>query len=275
MAILTVKATWQGYISLGQLGIPVRLYSAVQSVRPRFIQLHETDGSPVERELRCRAEGRKIESSEVVRAIEVKPGRYVTITDHELGVTAHSPVKTISVQQFSEPNAIPNVYIDKPYYVVPAKGGERAYALLREVLARLCKVAIGQFVIYNQERIACAYIYGDLIMLQQLHFAAEIVPRQSIKSPALPKPSPSEIEALSAVVQRFSGPLYLEDYHDEHSEHIRELVERKAKGLAAPREERIAPHATPETDIIAALHDTLGARRLVDNPAGNAHLASM
>lgn len=270
MAITSVKAAWQGYVSLGRLGIPVRLYAATRPIRPRFVQLHEADGSPVERELRCRAEQRKIDSSEIVRAIEVEPGRYVTLTAHELGVAAKSPVKAISVQQFCESDTVAPIYMDKPYYVVPARGGERAYALLREVMARQNKVAIAEFVIYDQERIAMIDVYDGIIMLQQLRFSAEIVSRRSIKTPALPKPSPTEVEVLSAVVERFSGPLYLEDYHDEHSERIRELVERKAKGLKGGlRQERIAPHATPEADIISALHDTLGGRKLIDNLASD------
>jgi non-homologous end joining protein Ku len=44
-----MKATWQGYIALGQLGIPAKLYSASRSIRPQFVQLHEKDSSPVER----------------------------------------------------------------------------------------------------------------------------------------------------------------------------------------------------------------------------------
>ena len=275
MATAPTKAAWQGYISLGQLGIPVRLYSAIQSIRPKFVQLHESDGSPVERELQCRAEHRKIDSSEVVRAVEVEPGRYITLTDRELEVSVKSPVKSIVVQQFCEPAVVSSLYIDKPYYAVPSGGGERAYALLREVLVRRHKVAIAGFVIRTQEHIAMIGTFGDVLLLQQLRFSAEIVPRQSLQTPALPKPTPAEIDALSAVVDRFSGPLYLEDYHDEYSESVKDLVERKAKGLPARRQERIAPHATPESEIMEAIHETLGERKLVDNQSGGTTFPAM
>jgi DNA end-binding protein Ku len=256
------KATWQGYIALGKLGIPVRLHSATQSLRPRFVQLHEKDGSPVERELRCKHEKREIAPSEIIRAVEYEPGKYITLTDRELEQSATSPIKTIDVKQFCDPEAIDPIYFEKPYYIAPTRGGERAYSLLREVLARTGKIAIVQFVIYNKERIAAIGIHGDLLVLQQLRFDTEIVPRSSIKTPALPKPSPAEIEALSTVVERYTSPLYIQDYHDEHAEHINELIERKAKGLPAPRAERTAPNATPESEIVNALEDTLG-----DQPA--------
>lgn len=196
-----VRATWQGYITLGQLGIPVRLYSAVQSIRPRFVQLHESDGSLVERQLKCKVEQREITSSEIVRAAEVEPGKYVTLSDREPDTGQPSAPKTVAIQQFCDQKDIPSIYIGRPYYVVSTKGGERAYSLVREVLARLKKVAIAQFVIYNKAHIAVLGVVGDLLILQQLRFAQEIVPRQLIKSPALPKPSPHEIEALGQVVE--------------------------------------------------------------------------
>lgn len=257
------RAAWQGYISLGRLGIPVRLYSAIHSIRPRFVQLHESDGSPVTRELRCQAEHRKIEAAEVVRAIEYEPGKYVTLTDNELATSSKLPAKTLAVQQFCEPADIPSIYFDKPFYIVPTKGGERAYALLREALGRLGKVAFAQFVLYAQEHIGMLGVHGDLLLLQQLHFAGEIAPRSALKTPPLPKPTPAELNALSEVVRRFSGPLYIEDYHDEYSEQVHALVDRKARGLPSARRERIAPHATQDTELITVLQDTLEEKRLI------------
>lgn len=264
MAAVT-RATWQGYIALGQLGIPVRLYSATQSTRPKFVQLHEKDGSPVERTLRCREERKEIDSSEIVRAVEHEPGKYITLTDRELDQSAPSSIKTIGIKQFADKHAVESLYYEKPFYIVPTKGGERAYALLREVFIRSSKVAVGQFIIYNQEHIAIIGVHGDVLMLQQLRFAAEILPRSNIKTPALPKPSPSEVEALSAVVDRFSGPFYIQDFHDEHTEHINELIERKIKGLSVPRRERIAPHATPEDEIVNALRSTINEREEIES----------
>ncbi len=177
----TNHAAWQGYLTLGRLGIPVRLYTAIQSIRPRFVQLHEADGSPVERELHCQIKHRKIDASEVVRGIEYEPGRYITFTDDELTTSKNLSSKAISILQFCEPEAIPTLYFDKPFYIVPSKGGERAYALMREVLDRQHKVAVAHFVIYAHEHIAVLGVQGDVIVLQQLHFAAKIIPRNTLK----------------------------------------------------------------------------------------------
>lgn len=251
------RAAWKGYMSLGQLGIPVRLYTGARSIRPHFIQLHETDGSPVERQLRCRAEEREISSSEVIRALELSPGKYLSFTDSELERAVTDTPKAIAIQQFSDLEVIPPHYFDKHFYVVPARGGERGYALLREVLGSLHKIAIARFTIYNSQHLAAIGVNGDVLTLYQLHYSAEIIPRSDIKAPPLPRPNPKEIAALSDVVERYSGPLYLEDYHDDYADHLHMLIERKVKGLPSPAEERLEPHTTSDDELLSVLENVL------------------
>lgn len=252
-----MKAAWQGYIALGQLGIPVRLYSANRSVRPQFVQLHEKDSAPVERVLKCSAENHEISYKEVVRAVEYEPGRYITLTGQELERNLPTPAKTIEVKQFCELSEINPIHYEKPYYVVPSRGGEKAYALLREALVRSEKAVVVQFAIHNREHIGVVSLHGDLLVLNQLRFADEIVPRSEVKTRALPRPSPTEVNTLRSVIDHFSGPFYIEDYHDNYSEQVRTLIERKVKGLPPPRREQVNANATPEEEIVSALENTL------------------
>jgi DNA end-binding protein Ku len=256
-----MKATWQGYIALGQLGIPARLYSASRSTRPQFVQLHEKDSSPVERVLKCSAENHEISYKEVVRAVEYEPGRYITLTGQELERNLPASAKTIEVKQFCDLPEIDPIYFEKPYYIAPTRGGERAYALLREALARTKKAVIVQFVLHNKEHVGVIALYRDLLVLHQLRFSDEIVPRTEIKTSALPRPSPSEVNTLQSVIEHFSGPFYIEDYHDDYAEQVKTLIERKVKGLPPPRRESISANATPEEEIVSALENTLSENR--------------
>lgn len=260
------RASWQGFITMGQLGVPVRLYSASRSVRPRFVQLSEKDGKPVQRVLRSSVTHEEVRTDEVVRAVEFEPGKFVTLTDQELEQTDTPHLKTIDVKQFCEPGDINPIHYEKPYYVTPDTGGERAYALLREALVRSDKLAITQFVIMNKEHIGALGVAGDLLVLHQLRFAEEVVPRSDIRTRPLPKSDPSEVEALQQLIERFSAPFYVNDYHDEHAEYVQQLVERKAKGLPMPRREKPSPHATPDDQIQAAITRMLdpGQNRLGD-----------
>jgi DNA end-binding protein Ku len=252
-----MKATWQGYIALGQLGIPVRLYSASRSKRPQFIQLHEKDSAPVERILKCSTENKEISYKEIVRAVEYEPGQYITLTGQELERNLPTPAKTIEVKQFCDLSEVAPIYYEKPYYIVPSKGGERAYALLREALTRSKKAVVVQFALHNREHIGVIALHRDLLVLNQLRFADEIASREEVKTRALPRPSPTEVATLHSVIDHFSGPFYIEDYHDSYAEQIRTLIERKIKGLPPPRREPVSANATPEEEIVRALQNTL------------------
>jgi DNA end-binding protein Ku len=256
-----MRAAWKGYITIGQLGVPVRLFSATRSIRPQFNLLHEKDGSPVDRVLRCHAEDKDITIDETVRAIATDPGRYITFTTRELEQAAEEHTKSIEVKQFADVSDVNPLYYEKPFYIVPSRGGEKAYALLREAMLRTKKIAIVQFVIYNQNHIATISTHDDLLLLYQLRFSSEIIPRFEIRSPALSKPSPAEIEMLTKLIDRYSGPFYAEDYHDEQSERILALAESKTKGLPPPKKEPRSPHATPEDELLPALRLSLEASK--------------
>jgi DNA end-binding protein Ku len=257
------KAAWRGYITLGQLALPVRLYKAVQSVGPKFVQLHDADGSPIERIVRCRADGKEISQSDVVRAVEKPDGGYMVLTTQEIERATQDTVKTIQIKQFCDPADIPPAFYDKPYYMSPTKGGEHAYALLREALSRTKRFAVAKFVLYNREHIAAIGVQNDLLMLYQLRYVAEIVPRTSIQTPAMSKPSPTEVDTLQSIIERFTSPLYLQDYRNEYDERIQLLIERKLKGLPMPRAEQPARHATPEGDIKHTLSRMLGETKQI------------
>ncbi len=252
-----VRALFHGYIALGRLGIPIRLYAGTQASGLPFVQLHQKDLSPIERVVRCRLEHRPVKPEEIAHAVEYEPGKYVTLSDDEIAHTAQSATKVIAIQQFSFDDAIPPQYFQKPFYVVPGPGGERSYALLREVFASTHRMAIATYVFRNRAHLGSLRVDGDVLILLQLRFTSELVPRSMIATPALGKPSPTEVDALSAVVERFSGLLYMQDYHDEYAEKLKALIERKTKGLPAIRESNERPQATSNKDLLRELKSLL------------------
>jgi len=252
-----MKALWKGYIVLGQLGIPIRLYSATQKSGVTFVQLHEKDSSPVERPLFCKKEHREISSTEVIRGVEYEPGKFISFTEQELEHTSRPELKAITIKQFCEPEQIPPSYYEKPYYLTPTTGGERGYTLIREGLLRSNAVAIGQYYLYGSNHIGAIQAVEDILVLHQLRFSGELISRSSLKTPALARPSPAEIDMMQAVIERYGGPLHLNDYHDEYTEYVSTLAERKIKGLPLPRQEQTPAHTTPDNEIQDALANAL------------------
>ena len=90
----------------------------------------------------------------VTRGYEFEKGRYVEITDEDLDKADVELTKTIQVMEFVSESEIDPVYFDKPYYLEPQKGGERAYALMRDALAQSGKVGVARVVLKSREHLA-------------------------------------------------------------------------------------------------------------------------
>jgi DNA end-binding protein Ku len=250
-----MRASWSGYFKLGDLTIPVRLFSAVHSVAPHFIQLHATDHAPVARVLRCMQDGEDLEMEDIVRAVEYEGG-YVELTDSEIEAN-DAMDRDIVVRQFSEPSHISSFYYEKPYYIVPGSGGELAYTIIRQALVQTNKVAVITYMSYEKEHIGIVSAMEGILFLQQLRFADEIIPRASIKTPTLPQPSPGYINSAIELIERYSAPFYIGDYRNQQTTALQELIERKAKGLPLKKVNKVAPQTTPEDQLMPQLRALL------------------
>jgi DNA end-binding protein Ku len=250
-----MKASWSGYFRVGELTVPMLLYSGTRSVSPRFVQLHANDHSPVARVYVCKKDGRELQPDEIVRAVE-RNGKYIEMRDVDISV-AGSDDKSIIVRQFSDDHIIDPMYYEKPYYMVPGRGGEAAYTLLRQAFVRTKKIAIITFTFYEKEHIGIVSVKDGLLMLQQLRFADEIMPRTDIKTPPLPQPSPDQVDAAMQLMERYSAPFYVEDYRNDQLDQLNEIIERRANGLPLKRKPRIAPHATPAEELMPKLRALL------------------
>ena len=243
---------------MGTLAVPMRLYNAVRSIGPNFVQLHKHDHSPLSRAYICKKEGKEIEYKDIVRAAEYEGG-FVEITESEMK-SALERSKNLTVKQFSDPQTVDPMHYEKPYYLVPGKGGELAYTLLREAFVRAKKVAIVTFTFYEKEHIGIVAPHDGVLMLQQLRFAAELVPRTDIKTPSLPQPTPDQVDIAVKLMKRYSSAFYIDDYRNEQTDYLNELIARKAKGLPTKKQQRIAPRTTPEDKLVPTLSALLAER---------------
>lgn len=250
-----MKASWSGYFRVGELTVPMRLYSGTRTITPRFLQVHAKDHSPITRVSKCKKDGQELEAGDIVKVVEHN-GKLIEIKDTDIQAGSGAE-KSIIVRQFSDSGAVYSVYYEKPYYMVPGKGGETAYALLRQAFTRTKKVAIATFTLYEKEHIGIVSAADGVLLLQQLRFADEIVPRSDIKTPPLPQPSPNQVDAAVRLMERYSSPFYIEDYRNDQLDELNEIIDRRAKGLPLKRKPQIAPHTTPENELMPKLRALL------------------
>src|SRR4030067_3419847 len=132
---MAVQGMWSGTISFSLVAIPVRLVKAIEPGRISFRLLHSKDYSPLARRMLCPEEETMVPPDEIIRGYEIAPDQYVLMTDEELESVSPERSRTIEIVEFFDMKEVDPIYYDHPYYLVPSKGGEKAYRLVGGVIA--------------------------------------------------------------------------------------------------------------------------------------------
>ena len=141
-----MAAIWKGSVTFGLVNIPVELRSAVRADHISFRMLREEDLSPIKYERTAAADGEPVPWSEIVKGYEYEKGKFVVMTDEDFNAAAIESSKTIDIIDFVKEEEIDPRYFETPYYLVPAKGAEKSYALLREAIRSPESVGVGKII---------------------------------------------------------------------------------------------------------------------------------
>ena len=259
------RAIWTGSISFGLLNVPVKLYSAVSSRSISFRELRESDGSRVRHRRVAEADGEEVAYEEIVKGYEIAPDQYVVMSRDELEALDPKKTKTIEIEDFVDLDEIDPIYFNQPYYIGPAPGAERAYALLAQAMGEQRKVAIARFVMRNKESLAAirASADGAVLTLATMRFADEVVPVSQLEDvlgeTADVEPREREVEMAKALIDSLAADFDPSAYKDEHREELLALIQRKASGEKIVSADSEAPKPTKAPDLMAALEESLAA----------------
>jgi DNA end-binding protein Ku len=254
------RPIWKGSINFGLVNIPVALHSAETSADINFDLLDRRDFSPIRYRRVNEKTGREVPWDEIVKGYEYKKGEYVALSDDDFRSANVEATQSIDITDFVDAAEISPVYYDKPYYLVPLKNGERAYTLLRDVLSRTGKVAIGKIVIRTRQHLAAVFPQGPLLVVNLLRFPHELRDPQHLgvrnSSPKRPAASPGEVKMAEQLVDSMMDNWNPEKYHDEYREDLLNLIEKKIKSgqtkILAPK--RKAPERKREDKVVDIMH---------------------
>ncbi|MCD6546998.1 MAG: Ku protein [Nanoarchaeota archaeon] len=235
----TIKAIWKGSLSLGLVNIPVAVYPAVEPKAISFRELHKTCKTPLEHKRWCPTDKEEVAWEDVVKGFEIAKDQYVVITKEELEAAKLKTTSNIEIVQFVNSGEIDPIYYDKPYYLAPQKGGEKAFFLLKNVLATLGKVAIARFVLRNKEYIVAIYSYKKGLLMHTLHYSYEIRDMNEIEELKKKARYTKEEEKLAiALVKSQSSKFDIKKFKDRYAEALKEIIKAKLKGkkISMPKE---------------------------------------
>jgi DNA end-binding protein Ku len=253
------RPIWSGAISFGLVNVPVKIYSATSSKDVRFHQLDGKSKSRIKQKRVSMATGEEVPYEDIVKAYEIAPDNYVTIAPEELEALDPKATKTIDIEDFVDLDQIDPVYYERPYYLVPDKGGQKAYALLRNAMRETNKVGIARVVLRTKQYLAAIRPKDDALVMETMLFADEVNPLDELDLPG-PDVDVTEREEKMArsLIDSLSTDFEPEKYHDEYRERVLELIEQKASGQEIVVEEA-AEEAPRVVDLMAALEASLAA----------------
>jgi DNA end-binding protein Ku len=251
-----MRAIWSGSIGFGLVNIPVKLYSASH---PRegldLDMLHKKDHSPIRYARICREDGKEIPYEDIVKGYEYKKGDYIILTQEDFKKADVKETKNISIKQFADEAEIDSRYYEKPYYLEPEKGAERAYALLRDALEKSKKVALAKYALRARDNMAAIKPIGRALVLVQMRFPADLRNPKDLKFPT-EKSKAEELQMAMALIKQQDKPFIPEDWHDTYTEELEEVIEEKAKGHK-PKARGKEPKDTKVKDLMATLKASL------------------
>jgi len=257
------RAIWSGSIAFGLVNAPVKMYSAIDEHDLELHLVHEKDGSPIGYEKVCKKEGEKVPSDEIVKAYEVEDGEYVYLTDEDFQAAEEEGYRTIEVLDFVPHEEIDPIVFQRTYYLGPAEGAEKVYALLVKAMERSGLSAVASYVFHDKQQLGTLRVRDGVITLENMYFADEIRPTAGIVPKSRVRVDERELEMAETLIDRFTSSFDHGKYEDEYRKRLLAVVRRKRKGEevhAAPQEEREAP-----PDLLEALRASIEAAKGATN----------
>jgi DNA end-binding protein Ku len=252
-----LQAIWSGTISFSLVAIPVQLVKAVEPGRVSFRMLHKKDYSPLLRRMFCPEEGKIVPPDEIIRGYEIGPDKYILITDEELESLSPERSRTIEIIEFIDMKDVDSIYYDHPYYLVPSKGGEKAYQLLVEVMDRTHKAGLAKFVLGEREYLVAVTSTQRALSLITLHYSEEILP-DTVTPPEEEKTESKKKDLMKKIIKEMTGHFKPDIYADERRTKILKLLDKKVKKGAtveAPEGER--KEGEGPVDLIKVLEESM------------------
>lgn len=218
-------------ISFGLVAIPVKMYTATQSANAiSFNLLHKDCGSRLKQQYVCLKHGSVVERDEMVKGYEFSKDQYVTFAPDEIKALEEAGTHAIDISEFVPIESIDPVFFDKTYYLAPDKGAAKPYGLLTEALKESKRCAVGRWAARGKAYIVILRPIGDVLTMQQLHFAADVRSANEIEV-AKPDIKAAEMKLARALIdQQTAATFDPAAYTDELRGRIEAAIQKKVEG---------------------------------------------
>src|SRR5216110_3726586 len=254
-----MRAIWKGSISFGLVNIPIALYPATRREEFKFRLLRKTDLSPVNYKRVAEKDGKEVPWDQIVKGYEYEKGKFVVFKDEDFQRVDVEATQTVDIQDFVELDEIDPIFFYKPYYLEPQKGGDKAYALLRDALQDSKKVGIAKVVIKTRQHLAGVKPEDSALVLELMHFADELSDTEKLHVPKKVEVGKREMTMAKSLIDSMSAKWDPSKYRDDYREALMEVIEEKVEAGGKEIEEKLkkAPKPTKVIDLVSVLQKSL------------------
>jgi DNA end-binding protein Ku len=236
------RPLWKGAITFGLVSIPIEVHTALRDRQLHFHLLTAKDKVRVKYERVSEKTRKPVAWNDLVRGYEYAKGRYVVLTPQDFEAAALEKTRTIDILDFVKAEEVDDRFFDKPYYVTPGTGGERAYVLLRETIRDAGRIGIAKFVLRERQHLAAIEVIENALVLSTLRFADELVPSSEYGFPSAKGLRPADLKTARMLVDELTAEWDPDKYTDDYRQNLVRIIAAKQKGqeakLEAPQEER-------------------------------------
>ncbi|MFG3594843.1 Ku protein [Bradyrhizobium sp. RDI18] len=229
------RANWKGFLRLSLVTCPVALYPATSDTeKVSFNQINRKTGHRIKYAKVDAETGEEVASEDIMKGYKIDTDTYIEVSKDELDDIALESTRTIEIDEFVPKSDIDGRYLIRPYYLVPdGKVGHDAFAVIRETIRSMDKVAIGRVVLTNREHIIALEPLEKGLMGTLLRYPYEVRNEQEyfddIQDVKITK---DMLDLAKHIVEQKSASFEPEQFEDRYEQALIDLINQKRNGLS-------------------------------------------
>ena len=237
------RANWKGFLRLSLVTCPVALYPATSdSEKVSFNQINRKTGHRIKYAKVDADTGEEVAADDIMKGYKIDTDTYIEVSKDELDDIALESTHTIEIDEFVPKADIDNRYLIRPYYLVPdGKVGHDAFAVIRETIRSMNKVAIGRVVLTNREHIIALEPLDKGLMGTLLRYPYEVrSEKEYFEDIQDVKITKDMLDLAKHIVEQKSGSFEPDAFEDHYESALIDLINKKRAGVtltakAAPK----------------------------------------
>lgn len=244
------RALWKGTVSFGLVNIPISLHTAVREADDKisFRMIHKGCGSTIKYERVCEKHKKVVPWEEIGKGYEYEKGKLLPMDDEDFRAAAIESTKALDIAEFVQQSEIDPRYFEVPYYVLPQKGAERGYALIREAMKATGTVGLGLVTLRgNAQHLVGLRAVDDALVMEVMRYSACLVDTSEFSFPANDGLRPQELQMAQQLISNMIDKFDPDKYANEYRTNLMTIIKDKLAGKGVSVKE---PEAQPATNVV-------------------------